>query len=72
MPICGFLIALLGWESVFYVTGAVGLVWSVAWFRLVFDSPAEHPRISAEERRYIEDAIGTTAVTRVSVNGGSL
>ncbi|XP_031844097.1 putative inorganic phosphate cotransporter [Nomia melanderi] len=64
MPICGFLIASLGWESVFYVTGAIGLVWSVAWFRLVFDSPAQHPRISAEERRYIEDAIGTTAVTR--------
>jgi sugar phosphate permease len=58
MPVCGFLIASVGWESVFYVTGVVGLVWSVIWFFVVFDSPAQHPRISQEERRYIENAIG--------------
>ncbi|XP_076654756.1 putative inorganic phosphate cotransporter [Halictus rubicundus] len=64
MPICGFLIASLGWESVFYVTGAIGLVWSAAWFLLIFDSPAQHPRISIEERQYIENAIGSSAVTK--------
>ena len=58
MPVCGFLIATVGWESVFYVTGVVGLVWSVVWFFVVFDSPAQHPRISQEERQYIESAIG--------------
>jgi ACS family sodium-dependent inorganic phosphate cotransporter len=58
MPVCGFLISSLGWESVFYVTGVVGLIWSIAWFFLVFDSPAQHPRISEEERRYIEGSIG--------------
>ena len=64
MPICGFLIASLGWESVFYVTSVIGLVWSVAWFLLIFDTPAEHPRISIEERRYIEQAIGTTCTSK--------
>lgn len=64
MPICGFLIASVGWESVFYVTGTIGLAWSVAWFLLIFDSPAQHPRISVEERRYIEQAIGSTATTK--------
>lgn len=64
MPICGFLIASLGWESVFYVTGAIGIMWSVAWFMLVFDSPSQHPRISMEERRYIENSIGTTSTTK--------
>jgi ACS family sodium-dependent inorganic phosphate cotransporter len=58
MPVCGFLIASLGWESVFYVTGVVGLIWSIAWFFVVYDSPAEHPRITEEERHYIESAIG--------------
>ncbi|XP_046405543.1 sialin [Ischnura elegans] len=61
MPVCGFLIASLGWESVFYVTGVVGLVWSVAWMLLVYDTPAQHPRISAEERRYIETSIGPSS-----------
>lgn len=64
MPICGFLIDSLGWESVFYLTGAIGLVWSVAWFLLIFDTPAQHPRISVEERRYIEESIGTTSTSK--------
>ncbi|XP_043579089.1 putative inorganic phosphate cotransporter isoform X2 [Bombus pyrosoma] len=68
MPICGFLIAYLGWESVFYVTGAIGLVWSVAWFFLIFDSPRQHPRITIEERQYIEDSIGSTSTTKVRSN----
>ncbi|XP_076756009.1 putative inorganic phosphate cotransporter [Xylocopa sonorina] len=64
MPLSGFLIASLGWESVFYVTGTIGLVWSLAWFLLVFDSPAQHPRISIEERRYIENSIGSTSTSK--------
>lgn len=65
MPICGFLIASIGWESVFYVTGGISLIWSVAWFFVVFDSPAQHPRISVEERQYIEESIGTTSTKKV-------
>jgi len=60
MPICGYLISVAGWASVFYLTGAVGLLWSLAWFTFVYETPATHPRISAEERREIEEAIGTT------------
>lgn len=66
MPICGLLIASLGWESVFYVTGGIGIIWSVAWFLLVYDSPSQHPRISDEERRYIQESIGSTATTKVT------
>ncbi|XP_044272511.1 sialin [Tribolium madens] len=57
MPVCGFLISSIGWPSVFYVTGAVGILWSVAWFLLVFDSPAQHPRITIEEKLEIESKI---------------
>jgi len=67
MLMCGFLIASLGWESVFYVTGVIGIIWSVAWFLLIFDSPSQHPRISAEERHAIESAIGTTTTSKVVV-----
>ncbi|KAI4490216.1 hypothetical protein M0802_010850 [Mischocyttarus mexicanus] len=61
LPICGYLIASFGWESVFYVTGTIGLTWSIAWFYFVYDSPSQHPRISVEERNYIEESIGTTS-----------
>ncbi|KAJ8946330.1 hypothetical protein NQ318_004220 [Aromia moschata] len=57
LPVCGYLISTLGWASVFYATGVVGVAWSVLWFALVFDSPAQHPRISEEERRDIEERI---------------
>lgn len=60
MPICGFLISYLGWASVFYFTGGVGLFWSILWFIVIFESPAAHPRISPEERKEIEDAIGAS------------
>ncbi|EDW87691.1 sialin [Drosophila yakuba] len=60
MPICGYLISVAGWASVFYLTGAVGLLWSLAWFTFVYETPATHPRITAEERREIEEAIGTS------------
>ncbi|KAF4521623.1 hypothetical protein B566_EDAN006665 [Ephemera danica] len=61
MPICGFLIASLGWESVFYFTGVVCFLWSSLWLVLIYDTPAEHPRITDEERRYIETALGSSA-----------
>lgn len=57
LPASGFLISTFGWASVFYVTGVVGLVWSILWFVLIFDSPAQHPRISKEERAEIESKI---------------
>lgn len=44
-PIGGLLAGTAGgWQSVFYFTGASGLLWCVLWYFLVFDSPAQHPR----------------------------
>lgn len=57
LPICGVLISAWGWESVFYITGLVGILWSVMWFNLVFETPADHPRISEYERHHIEAQI---------------
>ncbi|XP_062581343.1 sialin-like [Saccostrea cucullata] len=62
MPISGILCNsdfLGGWPSVFYVFGAIGCVWFVIWMLVVHDTPAEHPRISREERNYIEASVGT-------------
>lgn len=64
MPICGYLIATIGWQSVFYFTGGLALLWSVVWFLVVFETPATHPRISAEERNEIESAIGAGVKTK--------
>ncbi len=50
-----FLVAslLLDWRWAFIVTGLFNLVWLVAWFRF-YRAPHEHPRVTAEERAWIE------------------
>jgi len=61
---CGYLIATFGWESVFYVSGGLGLLWYICWILLVYDTPAKHPTISIRERTYIENCLGKTIQTR--------
>lgn len=54
--ICPLLVAFLltryGWQVAFYVTGALGFLWLVAW-KWVYDAPETHPRLSAEELAFI-------------------
>ena len=46
-----------GWPSVFYISGAMGCAWSLAWLALCHSSPSAHPRISVAERCYIEKSM---------------
>ncbi|XP_042874630.1 sialin-like [Penaeus japonicus] len=57
LPLCGVIIAALGWAAAFYVTGALSLAWCALWFPFMYNSPRQHPRISSEELKYIEDAL---------------
>jgi ACS family hexuronate transporter-like MFS transporter len=41
-----------GWPVAFYVTGALGAIWLVAWAAL-YDSPERHRRVSAAELAHI-------------------
>lgn len=57
-PMCGYIIALWGWEYVFHVSGLLGTIWFICWWLFVFDSPSEHPTITDEEREYIVASLG--------------
>ncbi|KTF94135.1 hypothetical protein cypCar_00025606, partial [Cyprinus carpio] len=61
MPLAGVLVQYTGWSSVFYVYGSVGIFWYLFWILVSYESPAAHPTITPEERKYIEEAIGETA-----------
>lgn len=39
----------LGWEWIFYIFGAFGFVWLIAWYRATAREPAAHPRLDATE-----------------------
>ncbi|XP_061692413.1 sialin isoform X2 [Syngnathoides biaculeatus] len=53
LPLSGEICFYLDWTYVFYIFGAVGLLWFVLWALLAFDSPNSHPWISEQERVYI-------------------
>jgi len=41
-----------------FTSGSVGILWFIVWTILVYDKPADHPRISKEEKDYILSSIG--------------
>ena len=46
LSLSGVIADTIGWESIFYVFGAIALVWFGLWMMLIHDTPAKHPRIS--------------------------
>jgi len=60
------LFAHLGWEVTFYVTGATGYVWLVAW-KFLYDQPERHRRLSAAELAHIRDGQGEPEAPKVRV-----
>lgn len=46
-----------GWPSIFYVFGAVGALWSLAFLFTVYEDPNSHPTIRESERTYINEAV---------------
>ncbi|XP_008052342.1 probable small intestine urate exporter [Carlito syrichta] len=49
----GLLCQTMGWPYVFYIFGGIGCACCLLWFPLTYDDPANHPFISAGEKRYI-------------------
>ncbi|XP_065897699.1 sialin-like isoform X2 [Dysidea avara] len=66
-PLSGLLCNTMGWPWAFYISGIVGIIWFVAWLFLVFNTPADHPRISPEEHHYIESSIDSELLLQESV-----
>lgn len=64
-----FFITLFGsWHWAFVVTGAVGLLWSIAWL-LCYDAPTRHRAITTTERDYIAADRPPPQVGKADVRG---
>jgi sugar phosphate permease len=48
-PIVVLIVTTLGWRSVFYICGAVGLVWSIWWYLSYRNLPEEHGMVNRDE-----------------------
>ncbi|MDR3532350.1 MAG: MFS transporter [Rhodopila sp.] len=51
-PIMGYITVTFGWPYVFYFMGALGIVISLAWLKVIY-SPKQHPRLRPVELDYI-------------------
>ena len=46
MPLIVWLIAAYGWRMTFLIIGAMGVVWSIAWFGFFRETPEQHPGVN--------------------------
>ena len=44
----------MSWRPIFALCGAVGFIWTAAWFRWFRDEPRDHPGVNAAEAELIE------------------
>ncbi|XP_036332545.1 putative inorganic phosphate cotransporter [Rhagoletis pomonella] len=51
----------MGWPSLFYIPGGVGLLWSVTWILWGANSPSECRKVSTAERALIEASLKSNA-----------
>src|SRR6202163_1231808 len=48
-PIVVLIMTTLGWQAVFYICGAVGIVWSLLWYLAYRNFPEEHGLVNRAE-----------------------
>jgi MFS family permease len=60
----------LGWRTVFFLFGAVGLVWAIVWWAWYGDRPAEHAAVTSAELAEID--CGRQSADQVAVPWGML
>lgn len=59
-PLITYLLIHHGWRASFWCSALIGLVAGAVWYVIARDSPAQHPRVSASEARFIEAGLPQT------------
>jgi ACS family glucarate transporter-like MFS transporter len=70
-PIIGWIAHTRGWKDCFWFLGALGLVLSLVWFKMIYDVKS-HPSINQQEIDYIAQGGGLVSIDRMQgVQGNS-
>jgi len=59
-PLIALVLSFASWRWIFFVTGAVGLLWTL-WWRREYFPPEQHPRVSSAEREELPATEATAA-----------
>ncbi|MCI0339174.1 MAG: MFS transporter [Acidobacteria bacterium] len=74
-PIVVFFITTLGWRSVFYIFGLIGVVWAIYWHWFYRDQPEQHMGVNSAELAIIRekrDSSAPVSAERVHVPWGKI
>jgi len=55
-PLIAAIVLWSNWRWVFFLTGILGWIWAVLWWKL-YDLPGRHARITPQERTYVEGSL---------------
>jgi ACS family hexuronate transporter-like MFS transporter len=61
-PLIVLVLSFANWRWIFFITGAIGLAWTL-WWRREYFLPAQHPRLSTAEREQLDPVLQTGPAT---------
>ncbi len=64
-PLIAGILAFASWRWIFFLTGTIGLLWTI-WWRLAYFPPDEHPRLSAGQRDQMRSLIYPSLSTTIA------
>lgn len=67
LPLSGLICYYMDWTYVFYIFGAIGILWFIMWLFIVSDTPHLHKSISDSEKQYILSALQNQLSQRKTV-----
>lgn len=69
-PLMGWLVTQWHWQSIFWVTGGLGVLIAFIWLKVIY-SPNKHPTVNPEEVKYIESEGAVTDMGETSLGDQS-
>lgn len=72
LPLVAWMITAIGWRTSFYILGAIGILWSVAWYWFFRDDPEDHPAMSDDEKTLILAERQQRTVEKTELDAGIL
>ena len=60
-PLLGLILAVFGWQHVFYIMGLAGMLLALLWWKVI-RSPRNHPGVNRAELEYIESGGGLASM----------
>ncbi|CAM4227134.1 MFS transporter [Bacillus manliponensis] len=57
-PVAVMLLSITSWKMMFFILGAIGIVWAIIWYFTFTSMPEDHPKVSKEELAEIRSSEG--------------